>query len=55
LNSGNKKSCGCLISSAEYELEKYLKQQNIKYKTQYKIKGCEDIKSLPFDFAIFDD
>ena len=55
LNLGLKKSCGCLISNAEYEFKKYLSENNYYFKTQYKINDCKDKRSLPFDFAIFND
>lgn len=53
LCSEHKKSCGCLISAAEYELEKYIQQKNIQYISQYKFEDCKDKERLPFDFAIF--
>ena len=53
LTSGHRKSCGCLISVAEYELEQYFKQIHINYKAQYRFDDCKDDRSLPFDFVIF--
>lgn len=44
----------CNESKGEKNIEQYLKENNIKYKPQYKIDDCRNIKSLPFDFAIFD-
>lgn len=38
----------------EYEVEEFLKSNNIKYKNQYKFENCRDKYALPFDFAIFD-
>lgn len=54
LLSGKRKSCGCLISKAEYELSLYLDKNNIPYESQYKFDDCKDIRCLPFDFVIFD-
>ncbi len=53
LTTGGKKSCGCLVSVAEYELEEFLKQETILYQRQYKFKDCKNIRVLPFDFGIF--
>ena len=55
LTSGKRKSCGCLVSTAEYELEQHLKQTHINYRTQYKFDDCKDQRCLPFDFVLFDD
>lgn len=54
LTTGKRKSCGCLISVAEHELEQHLKENHINYKTQYRFNDCKDKKCLPFDFVIFD-
>lgn len=53
LTSGKKKSCGCLISAAEYELSQFLNNQNILFMQQYRFNDCKNEKCLPFDFAIF--
>lgn len=53
LLSGKTLSCGCLMSKAEYILQQYLAQNDILYIQQYKFIDCTDVKSLPFDFAIF--
>lgn len=53
LLSGKTLSCGCLMSKAEYILQQYLTQNDILYIQQYKFIDCADVKSLPFDFAIF--
>lgn len=53
LTSGKKKSCGCLTSVAEFELEQHLKKVKVVYRRQYKIFDCIDKRPLPFDFAIF--
>lgn len=56
LLGGNTVSCGCLHrSTGEIRLEEILSQMNINYCSQYRIKDCKYKKSLPFDFAIFND
>lgn len=49
-------SCGCIkMSKGEYEIEEYLKQNNIKYKKQYSfpdLKG-ENNYPLKFDFLVY--
>ena len=50
---GNTKSCGCLNSRYELEIEELLKQYSINYKTQYTFSDLKNVKSLRFDFAIF--
>jgi hypothetical protein len=58
VNSGHVCSCGCAIRSKREKLiEKYIKNQNYKYKTQF---SFDDLKSekgylLRFDFAIFNE
>lgn len=48
-------SCGCARrSSGEIKVENLLSQLNCNYCTQYRISDCKNKKSLPFDFAIFD-
>lgn len=54
LNSGRKKSCGCLVSAAEDEFTNLLLEHNISFIKQFKLDKCKDKKSLPFDFAIFE-
>ncbi len=54
LRSGKVKSCGCLISNAENEIEDFLRINNIIFDKQYVFDDCKNIKALPFDFAIFD-
>lgn len=53
LTSGKVKSCGCLTSVAEYELNVFLTEQNVLFSTQYTFDDCKNKKSLPFDFAVF--
>lgn len=58
LRNGITKSCGCLrMSAGEATIEILLKNNNIKYKTQFTFIDCvSDLnKQLRFDFAIFDD
>jgi signal peptidase I len=43
----------CVQSKIEYFIENYFIRNNIKYKTQYKIRNCKDKRPLPFDFAVF--
>ena len=50
---GNTKSCGCLNSRYELEIEQFLKDNSIDYKTQYYFSDLKNIKPLRFDFAIF--
>ena len=53
LNSGSKKSCGCLVSAGENKIEKILQENNINYKKQYIFKDLKRKGYLKFDFAIF--
>ncbi len=51
---------GCLcvcgsMSTYEKIIGDFLTQNNIIYEVQYKIHNCNNIKALPFDFAIFKD
>ena len=50
---GDTKSCGCIRSHGETEIEILLKQNNINYKREYEFKDLIDILPLRFDFAIF--
>lgn len=43
----------CAMSKPERFIYHYLKDNNIPFISQYKIKGCKYKKLLPFDFAIF--
>lgn len=45
----------CASSKGEKRVQKYLDLNSIKYIRQYRFKECKDIKTLPFDFAIFND
>ena len=42
----------CKISKGERYIDDYLKNNNIEYQRQYKIKECKDKNVLPFDFMI---
>lgn len=48
-------SCAKTQSKYEHLIEEYLKEQKINYRTEYKFEDCKNIRSLPFDFAIFDE
>ena len=56
LLSGNVKSCGCLSSLGEAEIEAILQENNINYSTQYTFADLRGPKGglLRFDFAIFE-
>lgn len=51
---GDTKSCGCLRSKGEFQIEQLLKENNINYKKEYIFEDLVDILPLRFDFAIFD-
>lgn len=42
----------CNQSKGERKIEKYLKQNNINFKRQYRFNGCKYKRTLPFDFYI---
>lgn len=50
---GNTKSCGCINSRYELEIEQVLKNNHIKYQTQYTFNDLKIERCLRFDFAIF--
>lgn len=52
---GNTKSCGCINSHYEMEIEQLLKDNNIEYKTQYTFNDLKIERCLRFDFAILKD
>lgn len=55
LINGDVNSCGCLKRSmGEIQIDKFLKELNIEYKTEYIIEECKYKKPLRFDFAIFE-
>lgn len=45
----------CKQSHGEKAIEKYLENHGFDYKRQYRIEDCRDDRTLPFDFAVFDD
>lgn len=49
-----RKSCGCLISKAEYEFACFLEEKGYDYIAQKTFTDCKDKRTLPFDFAIID-
>lgn len=55
LTQGLTLSCGCIKSAGEMVIQQFLSENNIKFKTQYKIEDCKDKRPLPFDFCVFDD
>lgn len=53
LRSGNTKSCGCLLSWPEEEINQFLIENNVSFKRQYSFPDLiGDKKPLRFDFAI---
>ena len=55
LKNGITKSCGCISSSGEVEIENWLRENNLNYIHQYGFSDLRDINPLKFDFAIFQD
>lgn len=53
LINGTKKSCGCMISSGNYEVQKLLDSLDQNYEKEYSFKNLRDKGSLRFDFAVF--
>ena len=53
LQTGWKKSCGCLQSQGEFIIEKILQENEINYIKEYKFNDLKNIQPLRFDFAIF--
>lgn len=53
LTNGDTKSCGCIRSQGEAEIEVLLKQHNINFIREYEFSDLVDILPLRFDFAIF--
>lgn len=54
LACGDTKSCGCIRSHGETEIEVLLKQMNIPYTREYEFSDLIDVLPLRFDFAILD-
>lgn len=44
----------CYRSKGEEVIREFLKSQGYVFKEQFKIKECKNIRTLPFDFALFD-
>lgn len=53
LNRKEVMSCGCVKSKGEYEIAKFLSENNIKFNTQKRFDECKYKYPLPFDFQIF--
>lgn len=53
LKNGTKKSCGCLNSSGNYQIQQLLKSLNLSYKSEYSFDDLKDKNKLRFDFAVF--
>ena len=53
LQTGWKKSCGCMQSQGEFIIEKILKENNVQYIKEYTFDDLQVINKLRFDFAIF--
>lgn len=47
------KSCGCMTSYKEQEIQKILQEYKINFKREYSFKDLKDSGLLRFDFAIF--
>lgn len=50
---GDTKSCGCITSQGEAEIEFLLKNNKIEFIKEYSFKDLVDVNPLRFDFAIF--
>ena len=53
LTGGDTKSCGCICSQRETEIEILLKQHNIKYEREKIFEDLVDYLHLRFDYAIY--
>lgn len=53
LNCGDTKSCGCLRSAGEFQIEQLLKEHSISFKREYEFEDLVDLAPLRFDFAIY--
>lgn len=54
LRTGMTKSCGCMVSFKEQEIEAVLQQYSICFQREYSFNDLLDKAKLRFDFAIFD-
>ena len=43
----------CIFSKGENRINKFLKENEIEYASQYRIEECKNKKQLPFDFAVW--
>lgn len=55
LQSGNQMACGCINSKGNTIIKLWLLQNNIPYKSEYRMEECKNQRPLPFDFALFKD
>lgn len=55
LKSGYTKSCGCIRSWKEEEIQNILIENNIKFKREFTFDDLIDKRNLRFDFALFND
>lgn len=57
LTTGNKQSCGCLVSKGENIIEGFLLENNFLFQKQYMFKELTGKKQVPlrFDFCVFKD
>lgn len=54
INKGSHGCPYCNLSRGEKRIEIFFQKNNIKYKNQYLLDSCKNIRALRFDFAIFD-
>lgn len=45
----------CNYSKGELAIEAFLKDKKLTFSPQFRLKDCRDKRSLPFDFAVFED
>ncbi len=53
LTNGHTCSCGCIDSTGEMYVKKYLTKLGVSYKPEHGFAGCVDKHRLPFDFVIY--
>ncbi len=53
LRSGNTRSCGCIKSFREIEIQQLLQNNHISFQKEYSFSDLNNIDPLRFDFAIF--
>lgn len=57
LLNGHKRSCGCIGSYGELEIEQILKENDVKYKREFSFEDCKNPYTnvkFRFDFAVFE-